>query len=1071
MDNQQQIQDLLRRIDKLNGQQASFQKTIQDLRYEVSELAQKLNTETKNAVEDSIVAITPVKESVVTPVETIVETTVETTVEKPILLPLSEVENTDSRTIEWFSETNFNDKTATSENTQQEAPPPYEPPFEVKKSLEAFIGEDLASKVGIFITVLGVGIGVKYAIDHDMISPWGRIIMGYLAGCGLMEASFRLRRKEGKYEDLSNIILGGGLASVFFVTYAAYSFYGLMPQAMAFALMVFIAGLTVWAALKYDKQIIAIGGLVGAYAIPFLLSTGEDKPITLFTYMAIINSGILFISFKKDWRLLHYLAFVFTWLVFIAWIGQSNYQKPLIAGVYLTVFFAIFYTIFLAKKFIKNENNSIEQTIILFLNAAFFFGFGYLILDSNAAGKHYLGVFALFNALVHLVISKFVYERNLADKNLFTLLSGLVVFFITVAIPIQFNGIYVTLLWAVEMLVLFLIGRHKNLSIYEFFTYPLWLLTSFSLVHDWVNAGYFNGSSPLKSDGIIPIFNVYLLTTILVITAFIFILNKLNTDEKDAPNFIGTNRELFNSLSNFVVLFITFAIIVQFNGVVVTILWVAEMLILFWIGRAKKLPVLVSASYPLWALITCSLAEDWINGGYFNSFPSLKSDSVASILNIYLLTTIIVIAAFVFVLYTMYNDEKDAINSEGNKNDKGDLFYFLSNCVVGFTTIAIVVLFDGVLATFLLAAEIAGLSWLNRHKTLPNNTISTYPLWVLTLFSLIDDWKTGNYPNASYWEEYTLNPLIFNIYSFISIVVIAAFIFIRHVHLSVENSIENTAENTNKSTVNIVLNSIILCLIYLLFYNEINNYFTHLDKSSSALFKDITDNNIERFRIIWCINYTLLFAGILSFINLEKYQNVAFAKVTGVLGLLAVFIFLSTGLYTLGTVKNAYLYHEQAEYFQRGIFGGLLLRYISFVLVIGVMYLLNQTKNTFFRGNKDIEKAFDIAVSVTLLWVMSSEMVHWLELSGYTQTYKWAISVLFGIFALGLVSYGISKKKKHLRIAAIVLFVLTLIKLFAFDLMGLDTIAKTIVLVSLGLLLLTISYVYTKFKDTLLGED
>ena len=369
----------------------------------------------------------------------------------------------------------------------------------------------------------------------------------------------------------------------------------------------------------------------------------------------------------------------------------------------------------------------------------------------------------------------------------------------------------------------------------------------------------------------------------------------------------------------------------------------------------------------------------------------------------------------------------------------------------------------------------AALFWINRHKNLPINTISTYPLWVLTLFSLFDDWKTGGYPTPTYWQKHTFNPLIFNVYLFITVVVIAAFVFIRFVQLKVENNkennVKNAPENSNKNVLMRVLNTVILSFIYLLFYNEINNYFTHLDKASAALFKDITDNNIERFRIIWTINYTLLFTGILSFINLKKYQNLAFAKVSGILSLLAVFIFLSFGLYTLGTVKNAYLYHEQAEYFQRGIFGGLLLRYISFALVIGVMYLLNQTKNTFFVENKDIEKTFDIAISITLLWVMSSEMVHWLELSGYTQTYKWAISVLFGIFALGLISYGISKKKKHLRIAAIVLFILTLIKLFAFDLMGLDTIAKTIVLVSLGLLLLTISYVYTKFKDTLLGED
>jgi hypothetical protein len=942
MDNQQQIQDLLRRIDKLNGQQASLQNTIYGLKEEVNALAQKLNNETEAAIEDSIVAITPVEEAEAPP---------QYKAAKSDILAMEQAPIQPTKTKKELLDAHFAQNEAKNETkNEQDTPPPYEPPFEVKKSLEAFIGEDLASKVGIFITVLGVGIGVKYAIDHDMISPWGRIIMGYLAGCGLLEASFRLRRKDEKYEDLSNIILGGGLASVFFVTYAAYSFYGLMPQAVAFGLMVFITGLTVAAAMKYEQQIIAIGGLLGAYSIPFLLSTGEDKPITLFTYMTIINAGILFISFKRNWQILYHLAFVITWMIFMKWISSyGNFQRTAIAGTYLSLFFAGFYTMFLAQKFFKDtpdKSESTLQNIVLFINSALFYGIGYVILQANSKGEHFLGVFAIFNAGLHLVISKVVYERNLNDRSLFPLLSRFVVFFVTTAIAVQFEG-----------------------------------------------------------------------TT-------------------------------------------------------VTILWTAEMLILFWIGRNKNLPVYESASFPLWALITFSLADDWVKGGYFNNFPSLKSELNAPIFNVYLLTTIIVIAAFVFILTRLHNDENDTINS---KENKGDLFYFLSNIVVAFTTIAIVVLFDGVLVTFLLAAEMAFLFWLNHIRKLPIYGISAHPLWVLTLFSLFNDWSTGGYPNPYYLSEYTPIPLIFNIYSFISIVVIGAFIFVRYFHLKELKTIENLPRNINEKEAsgftNTILNSIILILIYLLFYNEINNYFTHLDKASGALFKDITDNNLSRFRSIWVINYTLLFAGILNFINLKKYQNFTFAKVTGVLGLLAVFIFLSSGLYTLGTLKNAYLYHEQAEYFQRGIFGGLLLRYISFALVIGVKYLLNQSKIMFFKDNQDVQKTFDIAVSITLLWVMSSEMVHWLELSGYTQTYKWAISVLFGIFALGLVSYGISKKKKHLRIAAIVLFVLTLIKLFAFDLMGLDTIAKTIVLVSLGLLLLTISYVYTKFKDTLLGED
>jgi hypothetical protein len=962
MDNQQQLQDLLSRLDKLNGQQTSLQNTIQELRQEVTALAQKLNNDAIN--KDSIVAITSVEEIVEKPVaqslilpftevkieETSIEEVVETPMAQSVVWEFPAVKNKEPRTLETFLEDNFDTTTANSDTTQQEIPPQYEPPFEVKQSLEAFIGENLASKVGILITVLGVSIGVKYAIDHNLISPWGRIILGYLAGCGLMEASFRLRRKEEKYEDLSNIILGGGLASVFFVTYAAYSFYGLMPQAVAFGLMVFITGLTVAAAMKYEQQIIAIGGLLGAYSIPFLLSTGEDKPITLFTYMAIINVGILYISFKRNWQMLYHLAFVITWMIFMKWISSfNNYQRTTIAGTYLSLFFAGFYTMFLAQKFFKNtadKSESTLQNIILFINSTLFYGIGYVILNANSTGEHFLGAFTIFNALLHLGISKVVYDRNLNDRSLFSILSRFAVFFITLAISVQFEGTTVTLLLTAEMVILYLIGRNKNLSVYE------------------------------------------------------------------------------------------------------------------------------SSSFPLWALITFSLAQDWVDGGYFNNFPSLKSELNTPIFNAYLLTTIVVISAFIFILINLHKGEKNTINSEENK---GNLFYFLSNLVVGFTTIAIIILFDGVVVTFLLAAEMAFLFWINHTRKLPIYGISAHPLWVLTLFSLFNDWSSGGYPNPYYGSEYIPISLIFNVYSFISIIVIGAFIFVRYIHGKdmeiIKNIPENISEKKTIDVTNVILNTVVLGLIYLLFYNEIHNYFTHLDKASAALFKDIRDNNLSRFRIIWGINYTLLFVGVLNFINLKKYQNFTFAKVTGVLGLLAVFIFLSSGLYTLGTVKNAYLYREQAEYFQRGIFGGLLLRYVSFTLVIGLMYVLNQSKNLFFKDNQDVQKTFDIAVSVTLLWVMSSEMVHWLELSGYTQTYKWAISVLFGIFALGLVSYGISKKKKHLRIAAIVLFVLTLIKLFAFDLMGLDTIAKTIVLVSLGLLLLTISYVYTKFKDTLLGED
>jgi uncharacterized membrane protein len=49
------------------------------------------------------------------------------------------------------------------------------------------------------------------------------------------------------------------------------------------------------------------------------LSDNDDSPAVLFAYVAIINWGILIISFMKQWRSLYYSAFTFTWLIYLTW--------------------------------------------------------------------------------------------------------------------------------------------------------------------------------------------------------------------------------------------------------------------------------------------------------------------------------------------------------------------------------------------------------------------------------------------------------------------------------------------------------------------------------------------------------------------------------------------------------------------------------------------------------------------------------------------------------------------------------------------------------------------------------
>jgi uncharacterized membrane protein len=172
--------------------------------------------------------------------------------------------------------------------------------------------------------------------------------------------------------------------------------------------------------------------------------------------------------------------------------------------------------------------------------------------------------------------------------------------------------------------------------------------------------------------------------------------------------------------------------------------------------------------------------------------------------------------------------------------------------------------------------------------------------------------------------------------------------------------------------------------------------------------------------------------------------------------------FLTSGLYALSELRDAYLDQTQAEYYHIGSFH-IAIRYLSFVFIALTLFAsYKYIREAFMKIENRIN--FGILFHITLLWIVSSELINIMDLSGSTQSYKLGLSILWGVYSLMLIALGIWKKKKHLRIAAIVLFSVTLIKLFFYDISQLGTLSKTIVFVSLGILLLVISFLYNKFK-------
>lgn len=135
-------------------------------------------------------------------------------------------------------------------------------------------------------------------------------------------------------------------------------------------------------------------------------------------------------------------------------------------------------------------------------------------------------------------------------------------------------------------------------------------------------------------------------------------------------------------------------------------------------------------------------------------------------------------------------------------------------------------------------------------------------------------------------------------------------------------------------------------------------------------------------------------------------------------------------------------------------------------------------------------KAIQITISLLILYVLTIEIndvfakqiylsTNGISISGsnfgdYTSSKQLIISAVWLIYSIALLFWGIVKKAKQVRIIALTLLGVTILKVFIFDLSFLNQLYRIISFVGLGGVLMILSYVYQKYSKeikTLLLEE
>ena len=322
-------------------------------------------------------------------------------------------------------------------------------------SLEKRIGQYWLNRIGIVAILIGVSYFLKYAFENNWIGPAGRIAIGLLGGIGLVLWSETFRRKG--HQAFSWSLKAIGIGTLYLSLWGAFQIYHLIPASSAFAAMAVVTGSTIALALTQDAELLASFALIGGFATPVLLSTGENHEAVLFSYIGLLDLAILAMIAVTPWRRLLWGSFAGTVILYGGWYDSyySIGQRP-----ETVLFAALFAAIFAAAPLLTKhhrstrfEGPSVTLTLLPLLNAAAFFLALYGMYESE---KTALTWYALALAAVYLLISQ-GFTRRFDDRDAKTirlLHVGIAVAFITIAIPLKLDANWITIGWLIESAIL-----------------------------------------------------------------------------------------------------------------------------------------------------------------------------------------------------------------------------------------------------------------------------------------------------------------------------------------------------------------------------------------------------------------------------------------------------------------------------------------------------------------------------------------------------------------------------------------------------------------------------------------
>lgn len=353
-----------------------------------------------------------------------------------------------------------------------------------QRSIESFIGLNVLGKAGILLFIIGIIMLGRFAYVHMSDVFKGGLI--YLLGIVLVAVGELFYKKEKTV--FSTTLISGGVATLYAAAATCFFAFELYNAKVTFIICVLITAAAVILSNQVKSQIVCAFGAVGGY-LPvvaiYMMGFGKAAADVTFlpvssVYFCLLAIILFAMTYNKKWYVAQFIGYGLH-LIAIGGVAKCAYSLRNLTGygyaLPLAVAFAVvsfvIYLMMPGAKIVKGKPFLVKDGVLLGLNTvsgavSVSVTVHNLISNSTKADRTVGFVFLAFT-LIYAFLSAFAVKKkreSSAVATAITSISGLA--FSMFVIPFIFGVEYASVGWAIEGIIIALIGIQKKIDVIEY---------------------------------------------------------------------------------------------------------------------------------------------------------------------------------------------------------------------------------------------------------------------------------------------------------------------------------------------------------------------------------------------------------------------------------------------------------------------------------------------------------------------------------------------------------------------------------------------------------------------------